>query len=155
MGNTVTETEAANGTCVFCSIAKGEVESHIVFRDEQSIAFLDSKPLFPGHCLLIPTQHYETLWDLPRDWVGPFFINARLIAAAVQKAMTADGSFVAINNRVSQSVPHLHVHIVPRKEKDGLRGFFWPRQRYSDGEAMREVQKVLQTTINELRSKLG
>jgi histidine triad (HIT) family protein len=144
-----------SGPCVFCSIAKGEVESQIVFRDEQSIAFLDSKPLFPGHCLLIPIAHYETLSQLPRELVGPLFVNVRLIAGAVQKRMNADGSFVAINNRVSQSVPHLHVHIVPRREKDGLRGFFWPRQKYASTQSIMEVQKTLQSTIAELQSKLN
>ncbi len=141
--------------CVFCSIVKGELESHIVFRDENSMAFLDSKPLFPGHCLLIPIVHYETLSDLPADQVGPLLVNARLVATAVEKAMSADGSFVAMNNMVSQSVPHLHIHIVPRRKNDGLRGFFWPRQNYSSPEAIGEVQKAIENAIGELRMKLG
>jgi histidine triad (HIT) family protein len=144
-----------NETCIFCNIARGQIESHLVFRDEHSIAFLDSKPLFPGHCLLIPIDHYETLSDLPRDKVEPLFANARLMAVAIEKAMSADGSFLAINNRVSQSVQHLHIHIVPRKENDGLRGFFWPRQKYANPEAMREVQRAIENAIGELRRELS
>ena len=141
--------------CIFCNIARQKIESHVVFRDEHSIAFLDSKPLFPGHCLLIPVDHYATLSDLPKDEMGPLFVNTRLIAAAVERATSADGSFVAINNRVSQSVPHLHIHIVPRKEKDGLRGFFWPRQKYASPEAMRDAQRAIENAIAELIPKLG
>jgi histidine triad (HIT) family protein len=152
MGTILKEGEG-DRACVFCRIAKGEVGSHIVFQDEHSMAFLDLKPLFPGHCLLIPLQHYETLSDLPRNLVGPLFVNAQLIAAAVQKAMDADGSFVAINNRVSQSIPHLHIHIVPRREKDRLKGFFWPRQKYESPQAIIEVQKAIETAIKETRAK--
>jgi histidine triad (HIT) family protein len=122
--------------CLFCRIAAAEVGARVVFADEISIAFLDHRPVFPGHCLLIPRFHYETLGDLPADLVGPFFRNAQLLSRAVETALEAHGTFVAMNNRVSQSVPHFHVHIVPRRRKDGLRGFFWPRQRYqSDAEA--------------------
>ena len=112
----------------------------MVFEDDLSIAFLDYKPLFVGHTLLIPKAHYETLDDLPTDLLGPFFSNVQLLARAVEQAMAAEGSFVAINNRVSQSVPHLHVHIVPRRKKDGLRGFFWPRQAHPSEEHMRQAQ---------------
>jgi histidine triad (HIT) family protein len=149
------ERKGRNETCIFCNIARRQIESYVVFRDEHSIAFLDSKPLFPGHCLLIPIDHYETLSDLPGDEVGPLFSNARFIATAVEKAMSADGSFVAINNRVSQSIQHLHVHIIPRKEKDGLRGFFWPRQKYANPEAMRDVQRAIENAIKELMPKMG
>ncbi len=149
---TVHPREVRNENCVFCRIVEGETESHIVFRDESSIAFLDSKPLFPGHCLLTPIVHYETLGYLPGDQVGPLFVNARLIATAVEKAMRADGSFVAINNRVSQSVPHLHIHIVPRRKNDGLRGFFWPRRKYESPQAAEEVQKAIENVIRELVS---
>ena len=96
------------------------------------MAFLDDRPLFPGHCLLIPRAHYETLPELPLDCVNPLFAVARRLCAAVEQGMGAEGSFLAINNRVSQSVPHLHIHVAPRRRKDGLRGFFWPRQRYAD-----------------------
>ncbi len=143
-------TEERDRACRFCGIVKGQVESRIVFRDAHSIAFLDSRPLFPGHCLLIPVQHYETLADLPRSLVGPLFVNARLVAAAVQRGMSSDGSFVAINNHVSQSVPHLHIHIVPRKEKDGLRGFFWPRQKYASTQEMLDIQNAIQTAVAQL-----
>jgi histidine triad (HIT) family protein len=132
---------AKDEPCLFCKIVSRELEAKIIFEDEISIAFLDVRPLFPGHVLLIPKAHYPTLSDLPVALVGPFFTNAQKLARKVQAAMKADGSFVAINNVVSQSVPHLHVHIVPRKRQDGLRGFFWPRRPYQEGEmlAMHEV----------------
>lgn len=138
--------------CVFCRIAAGETASRVVFEDSSSLAFLDHRPLFPGHCLLIPRDHYETLADLPEDRMGPLFSNARLLARAVEKALEAEGSFVAINNRVSQSVPHLHVHIVPRRRKDGLKGFFWPRQPYPDEESAARVQQALVAAIGDLRA---
>ena len=103
--------------CLFCEIVNGEVGASIVFADGLSIAFLDHRPLFPGHCLLVPKEHYETLNDLPSELIGPFFKNAQLLARAVELALEAEGTFVAINNRISQSVPHLHVHIVPRRKK--------------------------------------
>ncbi|MBA3267358.1 MAG: HIT family protein [Acidimicrobiia bacterium] len=123
-------------TCLFCQIGAGEVPGHVVLDEAECFAFLDIRPLFPGHCLLVPRAHHETLADLPSALVGPLFGAARRLSQAVETAMDAQGSFVALNNRVSQSVPHLHVHVVPRRRKDGLRGFFWPRQRYgSDDEA--------------------
>jgi histidine triad (HIT) family protein len=103
--------------------------------------------LFPGHTLLIPKHHYETLQDLPADVIGAFFKNVQLLARAVESGMQAEGSFVAINNRVSQSVPHLHVHIVPRRNKDGLRGFFWPRQKYKDDSEMQQAQAAIQKAL--------
>ncbi len=126
------------------------MESAIVFEDSVSLAFLDHRPLFPGHCLLIPKQHYETLADLPVSLVEPLFTNARLLARAVELGLEAEGSYVAINNRVSQSVPHLHVHIVPRRKKDGLKGFFWPRQAYQDRDAMLKVQEALRSAVARL-----
>ena len=120
--------------CAFCRIAAGEAEAHVVFEDEHSLAFLDNRPLFPGHSLLMPRDHHETIWDLPDELVEPLFMNARLLSSAVRDAMEAQGTFVAMNNVVSQSVPHLHVHIAPRNRKDGLRGFFWPRRKYKEGE---------------------
>jgi histidine triad (HIT) family protein len=122
--------------CLFCDIASGEASAHFVLEDEVSVAFLDVRPLFPGHVLLIPRAHHETLTDLPEELVEPFFARARLLSGAVQNAMGAEGTFVAMNNTVSQSVPHLHAHVVPRKRKDGLRGFFWPRTKYSDDAEM-------------------
>ena len=116
--------------CLFCGIAAGTVPADIVLDEPHAVAFLDYRPVFPGHVLLVPRQHYETLSDLPADHVGPLFLTAQRLARAVEAAMEADGTFVAMNNRVSQSVAHVHVHVVPRRRKDGLRGFFWPRQKY-------------------------
>lgn len=118
--------------CLFCQIVAGELPAAVVFEDRLSVGFLDIRPLFPGHVLLVPKIHYETLPDLPVDLVGPFFQNAQRICSAVEKAMEAEGTFIAINNRISQSVPHLHLHVVPRRRKDGLKGFFWPRRKYAD-----------------------
>ena len=117
--------------------------------------FLDHRPLFPGHCLLIPKAHYETLADLPEDLVGPLFRSVRLLAVAVERAMQSEGSFVAINNRVSQSVPHLHIHIVPRRKKDGLRGFFWPRQKYESAAAMEEVRERIREAAGAIQRQQG
>ncbi|MFF5126944.1 HIT family protein [Streptomyces syringium] len=129
--------------CVFCAIMAGEQPGHRVFEDETAVAFLDARPLFPGHVLVVPRRHVETLTDLPVGDVGPFFTRVRLIAGAVERGMDAAGSFVAANNRISQSVPHFHVHVVPRNPKDGLRGFFWPRSRYaSDEEAADTAARV-------------
>ena len=111
------------------------------------MAFLDDRPLFPGHCLLIPRAHYETLPELPLDCVNPLFAVARRLCAAVEQGMGAEGSFLAINNRVSQSVPHLHIHVAPRKRKDGLRGFFWPRTRYADAVEMERVRATLEKAL--------
>jgi histidine triad (HIT) family protein len=137
--------------CLFCDITRGTVESPIVFEDEVALAFLDHRPLFPGHCLLVPREHYGTIAELPASRVGPLFAAVRLLAAAVERAFEADGSFVALNNRVSQSVPHLHVHVVPRRFKDGLRGFFWPRQRYRDERAVRQAQAAIRAAIQALQ----
>ena len=139
--------------CLFCGIVNGEVSASIVFEDDISTAFLDHRPLFPGHCLLVPKKHFETLTDLPVEMVGPFFQNAQLLTRAVEVALDAEGSFVAMNNRVSQSVPHLHVHVVPRRRKDGLKGFFWPRNKYVDQEEMLGVQKLIQTAIVRIKKQ--
>jgi histidine triad (HIT) family protein len=133
--------------CLFCGIIKGEVSAAIVFEDEISLAFLDHRPLFPGHCLLIPKIHFETLADLPHNLVGPFFQNVQFLARVVEDALEAEGTFVAMNNRVSQSVPHLHVHVVPRRKKDGLKGFFWPRRKYEDEAEMLAVQERIRGAI--------
>jgi histidine triad (HIT) family protein len=139
-----------NDNCLFCKIAAGEVAARLVFEDEISLAFLDHRPVFPGHCLLIPKSHYETLTDLPEHLIGPFFKNAQLLSRAVESAMAADGTFVAMNNRVSQSVPHLHTHIVPRRRKDGLKGFFWPRQPYQSEEEVEAVQTAIRSALGML-----
>ncbi|MBB4934559.1 histidine triad (HIT) family protein [Lipingzhangella halophila] len=122
--------------CLFCAIVTGERRGHIVSADDAAVAFLDSRPLFKGHVLVVPVRHVETLTDLPHTRVGSFFGRVQDITSAVERGLQAAGTFVAMNNRVSQSVPHLHVHVVPRQRKDGLRGFFWPRTSYgSDAEA--------------------
>lgn len=122
----------AAGECLFCAIGAGEQPGHTVLSDEVAVAFLDTRPVFKGHVLVAPRTHVETLPDLPAPLVGPFFERVRSVAAAVEQGLEAGGTFVAMNNRISQSVPHLHVHVVPRNRKDGLRGFFWPRTRYDD-----------------------
>jgi histidine triad (HIT) family protein len=138
-------------SCLFCRI--GERDPRIVFEDAVSLAFLDHRPLFPGHTLLIPKAHCETLADLPAEQVGEFFCNVQTLARAVELGMQAEGTFVAINNRVSQSVPHLHVHIVPRRRKDGLKGFFWPRQAYPSEEAAAEAQRAIRDAVSEVLSR--
>lgn len=125
--------------CNFCLIVAGGLPAHRVFEDGTAVAFLDRRPLFPGHVLVLPRRHAETLTDLAPGEVGPFFARVQRVTAAVERGMGAAGSFVAANNRVSQSVPHLHVHVVPRNPKDGLRGFFWPRTRYADEEQAAET----------------
>jgi histidine triad (HIT) family protein len=129
--------------CPFCALVAGSAHAHVVLDDPGAFAFLDARPLFPGHVLVVPRGHVETLSDLPADDVGPFFLCVQRVARAVQGALGAEGTFVAMNNKVSQSVPHLHVHVVPRRAKDGLRGFFWPRHAYaSDEEAGRVAGAV-------------
>jgi histidine triad (HIT) family protein len=130
-------------SCQFCLVGSGESDAKIVFEDAISIAFLDNRPLFPGHCLLIPKGHFETFLDLPADLIGPFFSNAQLVAKPVQEAMQAEGTFVAMNNTVSQSVSHFHVHIVPRRRGDGLRGFFWPRTKYKTEDELVSVRQSI------------
>jgi histidine triad (HIT) family protein len=134
--------------CKFCQIITGEIPAHFVLDTDEVVAFLDHRPLFPGHTLVLPREHIETLADLPPDRVGPFFLQVQRVEAAVRTAMEAQGSFVAENNVVSQSVPHLHVHVVPRRRKDGLRGFFWPRTRYaSDGEMAAVAARIAERLV--------
>ncbi|HEX5923946.1 MAG TPA: HIT family protein [Baekduia sp.] len=121
--------------CAFCNIISGELPASIVYEDERHVAFLDARPLFEGHTLLVPRAHVETLADLTPDAVAPFFTLTQRLAVAIPQAMGAKGTFVAMNNIVSQSVAHLHCHVVPRNPKDGLRGFFWPRTKYADDAA--------------------
>jgi histidine triad (HIT) family protein len=134
--------------CIFCQIRDGSIPAHHVLDEPEILGFLDQRPVFPGHVLVIPRVHHETLMDLPVSLLEPLLFAVQRVTRAVQEAMEADGAFVAMNNVVSQSVPHLHVHVVPRRRKDGLRGFFWPRQRYSDDEAMA-------ATASAIRSALG
>ena len=135
--------------CIFCAIANGSTPAAIVHEDARCLAFLDHRPLFPGHVLLIPRVHFETLTDLPPDWVDPLFRAARRIACAVETALSAGGTFVAMNNTVSQSVAHLHVHVVPRRRGDGLRGFFWPRQKYAAGEAESCAEAIRRSLVRD------
>jgi len=118
--------------CRFCGIVAGTVPAHIVLADDTTVAFLDVRPVFKGHVLVVPRAHYVTLADLPAALIGPLFTRVQRVSAAMPVALGAQGSFVAENNVVSQSVPHLHVHVVPRTKGDGLRGFFWPRGKYAD-----------------------
>lgn len=136
-----------NPSCVFCNIAGKNLAAYIVYEDEEAIAFLDSHPLFPGHVLLSPLKHYETLLDLPPELAGSMMRKTQLLARAVQSAMEAEGTFIAVNNYVSQTVPHLHIHVVPRKRRDGLRGFFWPRQQYKDDAARESARAAIQREI--------
>ena len=124
------------GACVFCDIAAGDLPAATVLETDVVVAFLDRRPLFKGHVLLVPRQHVVTLPDLPPTLRDPFLAAGQRLASAMVDALGAQGSFVAINNTVSQSVPHLHLHVVPRTKGDGLRGFFWPRHRYRDDEEM-------------------
>jgi histidine triad (HIT) family protein len=133
--------------CVFCQIVAGDIPSEKVFEDGTCLAFLDIRPVFPGHTLLVPKEHHETLGDLPDGAIGPFFTNARMLSRAVPAALQAEGSFVAVNNVISQSVPHLHVHVVPRRRKDGLRGFFWPRHKYDSAEHIERVATAIRAAV--------
>ena len=119
-------------TCIFCEIIAGTKEAHRVLESEGAVAFLDARPLFKGHTLVVPRIHVETLSDLPRQQLEPLFSQVQRVARAVERGLGADGTFVANNNKVSQSVPHLHVHVIPRRKGDGLKGFFWPRTPYAD-----------------------
>jgi len=136
--------------CAFCKVVRAD-DGFRVFEDEQTIAFLDHRPLFPGHCLLIPKNHLETINDLPDSLLTILFANVRLLAAAVELGMRAEGTFIAANNRVSQSVPHFHVHIVPRTKGDGLKGFFWPRRKYKNTEEIDSVLSALRGAIAKVR----
>ena len=139
--------------CLFCRIVSDEVPATVIYEDEVSFAFLDHRPLFPGHTLLVPREHVETLSELSTNIVGPYFEAAQLLSRVVESAMEAEGTFVAMNNRVSQSVPHLHVHVVPRRRKDGLKGFFWPRTKYKSDEEMEEVKKKIVTALKKMKAQ--
>ena len=145
---------AASGDCRFCAIARGELAARVVLEGERTLGFLDHRPLFPGHVLLIPRAHRETMADAEPDLIADLFAGARLLAMAVEDACAAEGSFVAVNNRVSQSVPHLHVHVVPRRRKDGLRGFFWPRTPYRDDAHADAVCATLRAAVERLKAEI-
>jgi histidine triad (HIT) family protein len=130
---------------VFCQIGRGDIEAAVVLRTDEVIAFLDHRPVFKGHVLIAPLQHVDTLLDLPQSLMQPLLTAAQQVAGALVDALGAQGTFVAINNVVSQSVPHLHIHVVPRTRGDGLRGFFWPRTRYGAGEIEEYAAKIKAT----------
>ncbi len=133
--------------CPFCMIGSGQSPAYIVYKNEHCIAFLDKRPLFPGHTLLVPLDHIETLDQMTVPWSGDFFRVLCILSKAVQNGMDAEGTFIAENNRISQSVPHLHFHIVPRRHKDGLKGFFWPRHQYKSEEEMSYVAEQIRIAI--------
>ena len=135
--------------CIFCDIVSGELAAETVFEDETTLAFLDIRPVLPGHTLLVPMAHVETLGVLPDEAIPPLFANARMLSRALPAALGAEGTFVAMNNVVSQSVPHLHVHVVPRRRKDGLRGFFWPRNSYDSAEHVEQVASAIRAAVAE------
>ena len=134
-------------TCPFCEIAGARAAAAIVLDDEECVAFLDRSPVFKGHVLVVPRSHIVTLADLPVDRIGAFFERVQRISRALPQALGADGTFVALNNVVSQSVAHLHVHVVPRSRKDGLRGFFWPRTKYADEEEAMDYAERISTAL--------
>jgi len=139
-------------TCPFCAIACGDRDDLLVFEDTTAVAFLDHRPVFYGHCLVIPRLHCATLADLPAALLQPFFAGVQLLSRAVEQAMAAEGSFIGINNHVSQSVPHLHAHVIPRTRGDGLHGFFWPRLHYRDDRHLLQVRDALRDAVTGLRS---
>jgi histidine triad (HIT) family protein len=138
---------ASETSCAFCSIGSGELPAAVVLDDPDVVGFLDVRPVFPGHVLLVPRVHVATLPELPPSLLPALFGAAQRVASAVVDALEADGTFVAMNTRVSQSVPHLHVHVVPRRFKDGLRGFFWPRQKYEDDAAMHDTAARIRNAL--------
>lgn len=134
--------------CPFCAIARGEADAQVVLDEPACVAFLDVRPIFAGHTLVVPRDHVETLVDLPDASIAPLFACAKRVARAVELGLGAKGSFVGINNRVSQSVPHLHVHVVPRRPKDGLRGFFWPRTKYASDDELRATADAIRRALS-------
>ncbi|MBI5548092.1 MAG: HIT family protein [Deltaproteobacteria bacterium] len=137
------------GGCLFCSIARGEQPAARVHEDGETVAFLDHRPLFPGHVLVVPREHFPTLLELPTEQMAPFFGTVRRVARVLELVLGCEGSFVALNNKVSQSVPHLHAHVVPRTRGDGLKGFFWPRQSYRDADHQEEVRARIAAALQD------
>ncbi|MDM7914882.1 MAG: HIT family protein [Candidatus Eisenbacteria bacterium] len=138
--------------CAFCAIVEGERPASVVFETERLLAFLDHRPLFPGHVLLIPRRHVPTIADLPEDLAAPFLLAMRDLATAVEESLGAQGAFLAVNHRVSQSVPHLHAHIVPRRRGDGLKGFFWPRNPYENDAQREEIAARIRAALARVSS---
>jgi len=139
-------TDSGTG-CVFCAIIAGTTPARIVAEAPAALAFLDTRPVFPGHTLVVPRAHVETLTDLPADDLAGYFGFVQRLGVAVEAGLAADGTFVAINNRISQSVPHLHTHVIPRRRKDGLRGFFWPRHKYESDEVADDVANRIRGAV--------
>lgn len=144
-------TENQSDACVFCKIARHreDAAAYVVHEDSLTMAFLDRSPLFHGHCLLIPKAHYSTLLDCDDATIAHLFVQSKRLARAILKASLAEGFFVGMNNRISQSVPHMHVHLVPRRKKDGLKGFFWPRRAYKDEAEMEGVRAAIAKAMAE------
>ena len=136
--------------CIIDLIVNRKENASIVFEDEQFIAFLDNRPLFLGHTLLAPKAHYTTLYELPAPLIEPLFLLTQQLGRAVEEAMEASGSFIAMNNTISQSIPHLHIHVVPRNKKDGLKGFFWPRTRYTSEKQMQDVREKIARKLTKI-----
>jgi len=139
-----------DSSCLFCKIILGKIPAHRVYEDGETFAFLDINPLFPGHVLVAPKQHFATLSDVPAEYLEPLFRSAQLLAKAVEAAVEAEGTLVVINNRVSQTVPHLHIHVIPRRRGDGLKGFFWPRHDYRDSEAREAIRDAIEREAQRL-----
>jgi histidine triad (HIT) family protein len=137
--------------CVVCSIPDSQERHYIVYQDKKFIAFLDIKPVFKGHCLLSPKKHYSTLYDLPKKDLQGYFSILQRLGLAIEKVRDAQGTFIGINNKVSQSIPHLHTHVIPRSKDDGLKGFFWPRVSYESELEKKEIQTKIQTEILKLK----
>lgn len=135
--------------CLFCRIVEGDAAAAVVLETADVVGFLDVRPVFPGHVLVVPRVHHDTLTDVPADSVGVLFAEVQRVAVGVVAAMGAQGTFVAVNNVVSQSVPHVHVHVVPRTKGDGLRGFFWPRHKYESDAEMAAVAARIRSVIHE------
>lgn len=127
--------------CIIDSIVEGIIKSYKLFEDEDYIAFLDHRPVFPGHTLIAPKKHIQTLYELPEHLIHSCFSLVKTVGKAVEQGMNSEGTFVAINNTISQSIPHLHIHIIPRKKGDGLKGFFWPRVSYQNEEHLLSTQR--------------
>ena len=138
-------------SCAFCAIVEGRAKSYDVYEDARTLVFLDHRPLLPGHCLVVPKTHYDLLQDLPGAEVGPFFQVVQRLATAVERAFDAEGAFVAANIKVSQSVPHLHVHVVPRRKGDGLfsRTLIWKRSPYPSEDAITAAQQAIRQALRE------
>jgi histidine triad (HIT) family protein len=137
--------------CLFCRIAGGEVDAHRVLATDDAVGFLDVRPVFPGHVLVVPRTHYETLMDMPTAALEPLWEAVQRIGRALENrdGLAADGVFVGVNNRISQSVPHVHVHVIPRRRKDGLRGFFWPRQKYASDDEAAAIADRIRASVRE------